>query len=42
MAEPAHMTEREIDRSQMKISDEVAIDIRKMNKWYGDFQVLKT
>ena len=41
MAEPAHMTEREIDRSQMKISDEVAIDIRKMNKWYGDFHVLR-
>ncbi|MFN3259612.1 MAG: amino acid ABC transporter ATP-binding protein [Pikeienuella sp.] len=35
------MTEREIDRSQMKISDEVAIDIRKMNKWYGDFHVLR-
>jgi general L-amino acid transport system ATP-binding protein len=26
---------RPIDRSHMQISDEVAIDIRNMNKWYG-------
>ena len=32
---------REIDRSQMKVSDEVAIQITKMNKWYGAFHVLK-
>ncbi|MFT4715066.1 MAG: general L-amino acid transport system ATP-binding protein [Paracoccaceae bacterium] len=33
--------EREIDRSQMKVSDEVAIQIGNMNKWYGTFHVLK-
>nr|WP_111299704.1 amino acid ABC transporter ATP-binding protein [Paracoccus saliphilus] len=32
---------RQIDRSQMTISDEVAIDIRNMNKWYGSFHVLR-
>jgi general L-amino acid transport system ATP-binding protein len=33
--------EREIDRSQMQVSDEVAIQITNMNKWYGAFHVLK-
>ncbi len=33
--------ERRIDRSRMKVSDEVAIDIIGMNKWYGEFHVLK-
>jgi len=33
--------EREIDRSQMKVSDQVAIEIQKMNKWYGQFHVLR-
>ena len=33
--------EREIDRSQMQVSDEVAIQITGMNKWYGAFHVLK-
>ena len=33
--------ERRIDRSQMTVSDEVAIDIRNMNKWYGTFHVLR-
>lgn len=33
--------ERQIDRSQMTVSDEVAIDIRNMNKWYGSFHVLR-
>ncbi len=32
---------RDIDRSHMKVSDEVAIDIRNMNKWYGTFHVLR-
>ncbi|HEY9037497.1 MAG TPA: amino acid ABC transporter ATP-binding protein [Roseovarius sp.] len=27
--------------AQMKVSDEVAISIRKMNKWYGSFHVLR-
>ncbi|MDR3471201.1 MAG: amino acid ABC transporter ATP-binding protein [Devosia sp.] len=30
-----------IDRSNMKVSDEVAIDLIGVNKWYGDFHVLK-
>lgn len=34
-------TEREIDRSQMQVSDEVAIQITNMNKWYGAFHVLR-
>ena len=33
--------ERQIDRRQMTVSDEVAIDIRAMNKWYGSFHVLR-
>ncbi len=31
----------EIDRSKLKISNEVAIQIVKMNKWYGQFHVLR-
>lgn len=34
-------TDRNIDRSQMKVSDEVAIEIQDMNKWYGHFHVLR-
>ena len=33
--------EREIDRSKMQVSDEVAIEITNMNKWYGSFHVLR-
>ena len=33
--------EKEVDRSAMQVSDEVAIQINNMNKWYGDFHVLK-
>ncbi|MEM9062308.1 MAG: amino acid ABC transporter ATP-binding protein [Pseudomonadota bacterium] len=29
------------DRSKMQVSDEEAITIRGMNKWYGDFHVLR-
>ncbi|MFD1341055.1 amino acid ABC transporter ATP-binding protein [Litorisediminicola beolgyonensis] len=29
------------DTTQMKVSDEVAISIEKMNKWYGSFHVLR-
>ena len=29
------------DRSRMKISDEVAIEMQDVHKWYGDFHVLK-
>ncbi len=34
-------SDREVDRSKMQVSDEVAIDITGMNKWYGSFHVLK-
>jgi len=34
-------TDREIDRSHMQVSDEVAIQITAMNKWYGAFHVLR-
>ena len=34
-------TDREVDRSNMGVSDEVAIQITNMNKWYGAFHVLR-
>ena len=34
-------TARDVNRSQMQISDEVAIQITAMNKWYGQFHVLR-
>jgi general L-amino acid transport system ATP-binding protein len=34
-------TTRDIDRSQMQVSNEVAIQITKMNKWFGTFHVLR-
>ncbi len=37
----SQVEQKEIDRSGMQVSDEVAIEIRNMNKWYGDFHVLK-
>lgn len=36
-----HGIEREIDTSQMKVGDEVAIQITAMNKWFGTFHVLR-
>ncbi|MEO1961950.1 MAG: ATP-binding cassette domain-containing protein, partial [Paracoccus sp. (in: a-proteobacteria)] len=33
--------DRDINRSHMKVSDEIAIDIRNMNKWFGTFHVLR-
>jgi len=33
--------ERKINRDKMAISDEVAIEIKDMNKWYGQFHVLR-
>ena len=30
-----------VDRSAMQVSDEVAIQITKMNKWFGSFHVLR-
>ena len=43
MAESTHetMVDREIDRSHMQVSDEIAIQIIDMNKWYGTFHVLR-
>ena len=35
------MAETAIDRSKMTVSDEVAIQITDMNKWYGTFHVLR-
>jgi general L-amino acid transport system ATP-binding protein len=41
-ADPMTMVEeRAIDRSNMKVSNEVAIELIGMNKWYGEFHVLK-
>ena len=37
----AGVVDREIDRSQMRVSDKVAIQITEMNKWYGSFHVLR-
>ncbi|MEM7238527.1 MAG: ATP-binding cassette domain-containing protein, partial [Pseudomonadota bacterium] len=37
-----HMPEgHEPDRSKMQVTDEIAIEIRGMNKWYGEFHVLR-
>ena len=33
--------DRDIDRSHMTVSDEVAIQIDQMNKWFGTFHVLR-
>jgi len=43
MAEHLHetMVDRSIDRSHMQVSDEVAVSITGMNKWYGQFHVLR-
>ncbi len=41
MTDTAIVEERAIDRSKMKVSDTVAIQIQNMNKWYGTFHVLR-
>ncbi|HHL22254.1 MAG TPA: amino acid ABC transporter ATP-binding protein [Aliiroseovarius sp.] len=33
--------DKHVDRSRMQVSDEVAIDVINMNKWYGSFHVLR-
>ncbi len=33
--------DKHADRSKMQVSDEVAIDVINMNKWYGSFHVLR-
>ncbi len=35
------MSQAEVVASKMDISDEVAIEVRAMHKWYGEFHVLK-
>ena len=35
------MTERPIAKQESAISNEVAIQITEMHKWYGEFHVLK-
>ena len=34
-------TERSVDRSKMQVSDETAVQITQMNKWFGTFHVLR-
>ncbi len=36
-----HTAERTLDRRNLRVSDEIAIEIVGMNKWYGEFHVLK-
>jgi len=38
---PEPAVERDVDRSNMRVSDKVAIQISDMNKWYGEFHVLR-
>jgi len=35
------MSEHAIDRSRMQVTDEIAIQISAMNKWFGTFHVLR-
>ena len=41
MSDAVNIMDQEIDRSKMTVSDEVAIQITNMNKWYGEFHVLR-
>jgi len=43
MAEAAidRTADRPVDRRNLRVSDEIAIEIVGMNKWYGEFHVLK-
>ena len=43
MAESAmdQSVDQEIDRPKMIVSDQVAIEIKDMNKWFGEFHVLR-
>jgi general L-amino acid transport system ATP-binding protein len=41
MSLPEVVTDQQIDTSKMKVSDEVAVDLIGVNKWYADFHVLK-
>ncbi len=41
MADTLQGEDRVIDRSKMKVADDLAIDIQQMHKWFGTFHVLK-
>ena len=41
MTLPDVATDHQVDTSRMKVSDEVAVDLIGVNKWYADFHVLK-
>ncbi|MEM6679646.1 MAG: amino acid ABC transporter ATP-binding protein [Pseudomonadota bacterium] len=41
MSEAIDYESKQADRSKMTVSDEEVIQIRGMNKWYGDFHVLR-
>ena len=41
MTLPDVATDQQIDTTNMKVSDEVAVDMIGVNKWYADFHVLK-
>jgi general L-amino acid transport system ATP-binding protein len=41
MTDAAIDTELHADRSKMRVSNEVAIQIANMNKWFGEFHVLR-
>ncbi len=41
MSLPEAATEQVVDSSKLKVSDEVAVDMIGVNKWYADFHVLK-
>jgi general L-amino acid transport system ATP-binding protein len=41
MTLPDVATDQQVDTSKMKVSDEVAVDMIGVNKWYADFHVLK-
>jgi len=41
MTLPDAATDQKIDTSKMRVSDEVAVDLIGVNKWYAEFHVLK-
>ncbi|MEM6441583.1 MAG: ATP-binding cassette domain-containing protein, partial [Pseudomonadota bacterium] len=41
MTDAAAEADSSVDPSRMQVSDEVAIAITGMNKWYGEFHVLR-
>src|SRR3569833_3466273 len=41
MTLPDVATDQQVDTSKMKVSDEVAVDLIGVNKWYAEFHVLK-